>query len=517
MGRASSGDTILLRGGVYHETVQIYRKALTIASAPGERAVLDGARPVDGFVASGGDWYAGGWTTQFYRTTGDMVGDDPTAAYPDEVFLDGAPLRQVLRREDVVPGTFFHDTAADRIWLGDDPGGRLVEASARSWALYFNEAHGSRLRDVTVRRYATQGRDMAAIRLYSNDLVVAGVVSELNAFSGISAIGSNIVIRDSRMSENGYIGLHGDRLSTLVVEDSSLVANNRAGFDPFHSAAGLKVTSSTGITVRNSDVSLNDGPGIWTDIYSSNVTVACNLTQRNGRSGIEVELTSRANVLGNVSLANGEAGVWVLESRDVQVRHNATFDNEREIAVTEGPRQDVQNVGISGNLLGRSQPAGRSMLSVEDWTEERSAALMNVTADRNTFWRANSTANLSRWARWPQAQAFSATLAAHRSSTGQGAASVEAATMPVRDAGAFDYRAPDGAMLGDPLSTSMASVFGVAPGSRVAVGPSVQTPPLGASVPAGEQTGPIGGSASPDGHRHAVRLGVILHGAGNGC
>ena len=111
---------------------------------------MEGARAVTGFVASGGDWYAGGWTTEWRKTTGLFIHPNrPEAAYPDQVFLDGTPQRQVLSRSAVVPGTFYHDRAADRLWIGHDPTGKLVEASDLSYALYFNNADGSRLTNVT--------------------------------------------------------------------------------------------------------------------------------------------------------------------------------------------------------------------------------------------------------------------------------------------------------------------------------------------------------------------------------
>ena len=50
--RASSGDTIVLRDGVFRESVYIYGKAIRLESAQGERAVMEGARAVGGFRSS---------------------------------------------------------------------------------------------------------------------------------------------------------------------------------------------------------------------------------------------------------------------------------------------------------------------------------------------------------------------------------------------------------------------------------------------------------------------------------
>ena len=473
---AASGDTVVLRHGVYRETVYIYGKAVRIESAPGERAVMEGAGEVTGFTASGGDWYAG-WTKEFETNTGPMVlAGKPEAGHPDQVFLNGTPQRQVLSRGEVVPGTFFHDKPADRIWIGSDPTGKLVEASDLSYALYLNKAHGSRLTNVTVRRYGTEGRHMAAIRAYSDNIVVSGVKSELNAYTGLSAIGNGIVVRDSVFKDNGYIGLHGHLITTLVIERVSIFGNNKAGFDPHHSAAGMKVTNSTGITVRDSDVSRNDGPGIWTDLSVKYVSLVRNLTEYNGRSGIEIELSSHVNAVGNVSVGNGEAGIWVLESQEVQVFHNALYGNRRDIWVEEGPRAEVQNVRIHNNIFGLGRDGAPALFNVDDWTAERSAEQMNVQSDYNAFWLppGSPTKNISRWARWPQSLAYSTTLPTHQQLTGQDANSIwsTAATNPyVRDATTGDYRVPAGAPIGAPVEAAMAWQVGVPSGTRLPIGP----------------------------------------------
>ena len=149
--RARSGDAIVLRGGIYRENVQVFGKAVAISSAPGERAVFDGAVRLTGWQRSDEDWFVDGWVRQFPSARDAPVSStNPVAGHPDQVFLDGRPLVQVLLRSKVEPGTFFHDTARDRIYLGDDPRAARVEASAFEWALYFNHADGSSLTDVTV-------------------------------------------------------------------------------------------------------------------------------------------------------------------------------------------------------------------------------------------------------------------------------------------------------------------------------------------------------------------------------
>ena len=476
--RSSSGDTIEVRGGVYRESVRVRGVSVTIRSRDGERAVLDGAEPIDGFRPVDGDWVYDGWTVQFFRepSGGPVSRDRIEAGYPDMVFLDGRPLRQVLERSLVEPGTFFHDTEADRIWIGDDPRGRLVEAARLKWGVLLDDAHGSTLERLTVRRFATEASQMGAIRAYADDVVIDRVVVEQNARMGLSAIGSGIVVRDSRFVDNGYIGVHGDRIDTFVLERSAVIGNNLERFDAFHSGAGMKVTRGRGVTVRESEISRNRGPGIWTDLDTSGVTVVRNLIEANDRAGVEIELSSSVNVLSNVALDNAEAGIWILESQNVQVLHNASVGNRNAIEVEEGPRRDVRNVRVMNNVLGDAAPGSRALLDVNDWTAERSATAMGVTIDSNAYWipPTAGTEHLSRWARWPQPLAWSTDLGAHRSRTGQGWNSVvdRRETNPFAiDPLALDHRGPDWLPRGAAVTGSAAAELGMDEGDRRRIGP----------------------------------------------
>lgn len=476
---AGSGDTVVLRGGVYRESVDVEGKQVHVRSRDGERAVLDGSRVVTEWDLVDGLWVATGWTRQFYaEPPGEAVSSsNRLAGYPDQVFMDEEPLAQVLARDEVVPGSFYHDNDTDEIWVAEDPTIRTVSASDMRYGFFFDDAHGSTLTGITVRRFATEQRDMAAVRAYSNGIVLDDVVIEQNARKGLSAIGDNIVVRDSRVVDNGYLGVHGHKVDGLVVERSAVLGNNRAGFDDFHSAAGIKITESRGITVRDSDVSYNDGPGIWADLDVEFVTLIGNLVEHNRRAGIEIELSTNVEVLDNVALDNGEAGIWVIESRSVRIAHNASLGNQNAIEVEEGPRREVSTVRVMNNIMGLPASGSRGLLDVNDWTAERSASDMGVTADYNAYWIPPdaATTNLSRWARWPQDFAFSSDLDTHTQASGQDANSVfstQTVNPFVRDPATMDFSGPGTLRRGDALPRSAAAAMGVDEGERLRIGPT---------------------------------------------
>lgn len=477
--RAASGDTVVLRGGVYRESVVVRNKQVHVRSQAGERAVLDGSRVVRNWAASGSLWVSTGWKSEFEveQPGGPVPSERPIAGFPDQLFMDEEPLAQVGSRADVGPGSFFHDAARDEIWVADNPAVRTVSASTLSYGFFFDRAHGSTLAGVTVRRFGTEMRDMAAVRAYSDGIVLDNVVIEQNARMGLSVIGDDLVLRNSRVLANGYLGVHGHLVDGIVVESSAVLGNNRAGFDEFHSAGGIKITESTGITVRDSDVSYNDGPGIWVDLDVEFVTVIGNLVEHNGRAGVEIELSANVEVLDNVVLDNGEAGIWVLESQHVRVAHNASLRNQNAVEVEEGPRREVANVWVMNNVMGRASEGSRALFDVNDWTAERSAIDMGVSADFNAYWIPSDSAvdHLSRWAVWPQQFEFALDLDAHQRLSGQDANSVHStdeANPFVRDPAVMDFSGVDALPLGASLPRSAAAALGVDAGDRLRIGPT---------------------------------------------
>jgi hypothetical protein len=184
---ASSGRTIVLRGGVYHENVQVPgNKRLTLQNYPGEAVWFDGSRAVSGWRASGNAWVLDGWTPSFDSTPAfngkpsnnpgwSFINDRyPMAAHPDMVFVDGASLQQVASRDKVTKGTFYLDDGADRLYIGTDPAGHDVRASDLPEAIALRSS-GSVLRGIGVRRYATSVGKMGTVKATAPNILVENV------------------------------------------------------------------------------------------------------------------------------------------------------------------------------------------------------------------------------------------------------------------------------------------------------------------------------------------------------
>jgi hypothetical protein len=101
---AQQGETIVLRGGVYRETLHPASDGVTIRAMKDEKVTISGADEVAGWTREGGTWWA------------------PLAAEPKKLLRDGKPWSE-----------FTYDAAAKRIMVktGGDPRLHLFETVVR--------------------------------------------------------------------------------------------------------------------------------------------------------------------------------------------------------------------------------------------------------------------------------------------------------------------------------------------------------------------------------------------------
>src|SRR5437879_9999434 len=156
--KAPAGGTIVLRAGTYRQTVAAnVTKRITVQPFPGEKVWFKGTIVVAGWAKIGNTWQQKNWTTTFCHTCytkGIVDPNYPYAGWPDMVFANNIPLRQVGSAADVAAGTFFVDESAHTLILGDDPAGKTVEATRFDRLLQLDPgADGSVIRGIGVEEY----------------------------------------------------------------------------------------------------------------------------------------------------------------------------------------------------------------------------------------------------------------------------------------------------------------------------------------------------------------------------
>jgi hypothetical protein len=449
--KAGSGDTIVLRGGVYHETATVPEgKRLTIQAYPREGVWFDGSSPVTGWTAGDGVWVHDGWTARFDSsptyTPGAAPSKDadfqfvspehPMASHPDQVWIGGKPQRQVGSRSEVKSGTFYVDEDASRLYLGSDPTGRDVRASTLSEAISVRSA-GSTLRGIGVRRYATPLPKIAMVKVTAPGVTVENVAINESATSGLSVTAAHVRVRRVTTSRNGMLGVHANQADDMRLEAMRIDRNNQEHFKYSPVAGGIKATRSRTVAVVGSVIVDNLGKGVWMDESVHGITLAGNRILRNAHHGVSLELCAQAVVAGNVISANAGDGLKVNNTSGVRIWNNSMAGNGRtiELVQDERSRDDPSVPGrdprrrndptmtwrighstVANNLLADARPGTDCLLCVTDHTGERSARQMDLTVNGNVYVRpdARNPETLVRWTKNSYAD-----LGRFRSATGQ--------------------------------------------------------------------------------------------------
>ena len=443
-------------------------KRVTIRSAPGEQVWLDGARTVAGWRSAGGAWFVDGWTSEFDSsptfTRGAPDGTasgwqwlnagHPMAAHPDQVWVDGAPLAQVASRDQVRPGTFFVDAAADRLYIGSPPDGHQVRASTVTKALSIRGA-GSVVRDIGIRGYATSVWMMGTVTIEAPDVTLQNVVVADNATTGVFVGAARATLRDVTVARNGLLGIGANLADVLRVENVLAVENNAEHFNQAPVSGGVKIAKSRGVDIVDSAFVRNDGPGIWTDQSVYDLTVAASDLIGNLGHGAFIELTQKVDVVDDLILGNGGNALKINNTGDVQVWNNTIVGGNRTINIVQDSRSQadasvpghdprrpfpdpdmpwtIRDITLGNNVVAGS--SGACTLCVEDYSHRFAASELNIRSDGNIFQRTgvSQPAWLVVWSRGAaNVDPFVFTsLDAYRSATGQDVHSISIDGRPV--------------------------------------------------------------------------------------
>lgn len=505
--KVASGQTVVIRGGTYHEYFIVPPgKAVTIQSYPNEAVWFDGSSRVTGFTASGSAWKVDGWNTAFDTSPtytkgapdGTAVGWTflnpayPMAAHPDQVWIDGAEQKQVGSLSQVVAGSFFVDRGAQRLYLGTNPSGRSVQASTLSQAVSLR-APGTTIRGIGFRRYASSVPQQGVITAYYPNQRLENVEVRDSATAGVGIFKPDSSLKNVTIAGSGQMGLQASYADGLVVDNLSLQNSNDQNFNPTPSAGGFKVTTTRGITLKNSEITGTNGNQFWTDQSTYDINVLNNTITNGARWGVVLELSSKAVVAGNVIAGNAHDGIFITNTNDVRVWNNTLVSNARSgLAIAQDKRRITQ-LSVSGHDPRRAQPdlsmpwtttdvsvgnniftggaASKSTIYlVESWDRALNAEQMATYSNGNVFSQpAVGTPKLATV--WGNAGAYSTNFVRfsdYVTATGRdrnsyhhlGSSPVNGSYQPVADISSRNTT------VGQPLPSDVASKLGRAAGTR---------------------------------------------------
>jgi hypothetical protein len=173
------GDIVIVHSGIYRESVELVASGtagapITFRASDGEQPVISGADEIR-------DWTLADPKDPIYRTAWDRVfaidwnngqpvrthGAEAPVGRAEQAFWARQPLRMVMRREQLAPGTFYVDDEGKAIygWFDEDPARGGAELSTRE-VLLAAASHPSYivLRGLTF-RYAANFAQRGAVRI----------------------------------------------------------------------------------------------------------------------------------------------------------------------------------------------------------------------------------------------------------------------------------------------------------------------------------------------------------------
>ena len=493
-GIAAPGDVVLIAPGVYREWVALTRsgtaqKPITFQAERAGTAIIDGADPLTVWTPVTGrpELYITDWPYDFiidHKADGSPVRDHgapPPVGCAEQILWEGHPLRQVMKSDDLVPGSFYVDWEYHTlvVWLPGNLDARnaKIEGCVRPYLLSPLEKDNnfSDARYVTLRGLVF--RDAANFAQRGGVILGTGWVAdhctvENNNAGGMSLNGDHILVDHCVLQYNGFCGISGSG-SFNTIQDCIVRGNNRKGFPPDWEGGGGKFCQTNHLRVVRHASYDNTGPGIWLDIDNLDYSITDSTFHGNHGlhadwegSGICLEISPGPGVISrNVIYSNTGAGILLAESQHVAVQANTLVDNGKGVelrAMSDRDNHRLGSIDISRNHFKEWRSAAIAT-SLGDWTV-KSAAERGIRIDGDFFDAGRDKPYFS----WGGSSL--ADLAEIRSVLGlEGQGSVQA----IR----FLYPLENAKTLGDPTRPTIARALkGAAAGKEVTIPASCRSP-----------------------------------------
>ncbi|KJS39242.1 MAG: hypothetical protein VR70_08575 [Rhodospirillaceae bacterium BRH_c57] len=317
------GTTFLLKAGVYSQA-QIQPKSFQTFVGE-EGAVMSGAMDIKGWSYSNGYWVADGFPAPGYSHG---EGRDGVAQYKEDLIVNDTPYVRVGSQGEVGQGEFYY--SGGKVYIKDDPSGKTTQAMKTTSAFDGGTTQGVTIENITMKHYASMAQHGAVEGHTTKNWTLINVDAVQNHGAGVMA-GDGMKILGGNFSNNGQLGIHAHDTSGLYIDGITANGNNYAGFYTWWEAGGVKILTSDNVTVKNSEMSHNNGTGLWFDWDNQKVLVENNYMTKNQNLGLQFEASREALIKGNVTTHNNqdgyEVGYWgsdmlIQNSQKVEVTGN---------------------------------------------------------------------------------------------------------------------------------------------------------------------------------------------------
>ena len=362
--RVETGDSIILRGGIYRTGSLLLNQGVTLQPFEDERPVLKGTRLASDWEPLPGNVWRTAWSTLFpaeplgwWRREREGMRTPLHRFNNDMVFVDGRLLQSVGWEGELDADSYFIDYDKGYVYLGADPTGKTVEITAHDSALVRtsravhgkeNDRKGPVIRGITFTQYAYRALEVEGKKQFTAQdeptdeplgladpstfgKEVIGTVIENVTISFCSRVagyfrGDGLVIRNTLVSDTGTEGIYVIGSSDVLLEHNIIRRNNIEQLTGYYPAAVKIFNQTRRVTFRDNLITEQpDSNGVWYDVGNRDGIIVDNWIEGT-QIGFFFEISDGALVAGNVFVDNGN-GVRVLNSANVQVYNNTFFNS----------------------------------------------------------------------------------------------------------------------------------------------------------------------------------------------
>jgi parallel beta-helix repeat protein len=365
MERVVTGDTIVLRDGVYRTGDLKLNQGIIMQPYKDEQPVLKGTYIAKDWVSAGEGLWKTSWSRLFPDKPADWWRDrgrTPLHRFNnDMVFVDGKFLQSAGATNEVDENSFYIDYDAKEVYIGVDPADKLVEITAFDSGLIrtTGECHGKEsdgkgptIRGITFTQYAFRAIEIEG--KYPEKLEgesehgkdVVGSTFENCTISFCSRVagyfkGDNMTFRNCLISDTSTEGLYIIASSDVLLEKNIFRRNNIEDIEGYFPAAVKIFNQCYRVTCRDNKVTdLPNSNGIWYDVGNVDGVFVNNWVENVGKTsdhfnyrrfwpsqnGFFFEISKGAICAGNV-FVNCDHGIYVINSSNVQMYQNTLVNS----------------------------------------------------------------------------------------------------------------------------------------------------------------------------------------------
>ncbi len=182
--------------------------------------------------------------------------------------------------------------------------------------------------------------DLGAVVLEGNGDRMVDVAIEESSTTGVFVTGTGSTLERVTIRDSGLIGAAANFADHLTLDGVLLTGNNSEHFNHAPVSGGFKITRSQHLTIRDSVVSDNLGPGIWIDqsvLDTVDLVHGCHRQRRSRRCSPRSRIASLSSM--SSSPATVRMGLKINDTGEVTIWRSTIVGNGLAVAILQEHRR----------------------------------------------------------------------------------------------------------------------------------------------------------------------------------